>query len=183
MKTSPLQLDTPQYPLIDVRAYPHDDEDVLAQELPVKVECVTTFHADGDHFSMVSIRQSDKKYAYTFHIRVFVIFRVDVNACKETYKSSFNPAVVAVNVARILYSGARELLATISCRAPHGAANLPSVMLEPKDVEIGFDENQRDHILMKYFCFSEDMLAELNAAVAAQGAKSAKAKSRTPKKA
>jgi hypothetical protein len=171
MKTSPLQLDTPEYPVVEMRAHPHDDQDVLLKTLPVSVDCFTTYDGDGKHFSMVVIQQNDEAFAYTFDIRVFTTFSVDVAACKENYKSSFNPAVVAVNVARILYSGARELLATVSCRAPHGAAILPSVMIEPKDVEISFEDGKRDHILKEYFCFTDEMLSEVNAAMAANEAK------------
>ncbi len=163
---------------MEVRAFPHESNDVLGKELPVEVNCFATYDADGDHFAMVSIRQPDEAYAYTFDIRVFSAFRIDVDACRENYKSSFNPAVVAVNVARILYSGARELLATVSCRAPHGAAKLPSVMIEPKDVDIGFEEGKRDFILQEYFCFTDAMLSEVNAAMAANDAKAKKAKSK-----
>lgn len=184
MKTSPLQLETPQYPVVEVRAFPHESDEVLAKELPVSVQCFATYDADGDHFAMVSIQQLDEAYAYTFDIRVFAAFRIDVGACKENYRSSFNPAVVAVNVARVLYSGARELLATVSCRAPHGAAKLPSVLIEPKDVDIDFEEGKRDFILKEYFCFTDEMLAEVNAAMAANRAKLKKSKSRVePKRA
>lgn len=171
MKTSPLQLDTPEYPVVEVRAHPHDDDDILLKELPVNVECFIIFDGEGNHFAMVAIKQSDPAYAYTFDIKVFSSFRIDVAACKENYKSSFNPAVIAVNVARILYSGARELLATVSCRAPHGAAILPSVMIEPKDVDITFEDDKRDYILREYFCFTDEMLSEVNAAMAANEAK------------
>ena len=51
-------------------------------------------------------------------------------------------------------------------------------------LSIDFEEGKRDFILKEYFCFTDEMLAEVNAAMAANRAKLKKSKSRVePKRA
>ena len=136
---------------------------------------------------MITVKQSDESFAYTFEITCFTNFSTDVDGCKASYGEQFNPAVVAVNVARILYAGAREMLSIVSARSPHGTAVLPSVVIEPNDINLEFEDGKRDEILKEYFAFSDETLAELQKAISARQApkaskKAAKTAARSSKK-
>lgn len=165
MKTSPLLLEAPTYVVVDVRAFPHDDEEVLAKALPISVDCQVIYSADGNHFAAVEISQKSEDYAYTIQVNVFTAFRLDVEGCKQDYQSSFNPLVIAVNVCRILYSSAREMVSMVSSRGPHGTAVLPSIVIEPSDLRIEFENDSRDEILTKFFAYDKEQLDALNSAL------------------
>ncbi|WP_394687846.1 hypothetical protein [uncultured Xanthomonas sp.] len=158
MKPSPLQLDAPEYTIVSVRAIPSIGQSVVDEPLPIVVRAQVMYDSDGSHFAMLSIDQSDDSRPYVISLQVLVTFRIDVDGCRQAYKSAFNPEVVAVNVARILYSGAREMLALVSSRAPYGTALLPSVMLEPSDVEMLFETDKLEDILQKSFGVDPSMM-------------------------
>lgn len=163
MKTSPLQLDLPEYPEVSVRAIPNIDESLLESPLPVVVEVGVSYEADGKHFAFLSIRQDDETLPYVIRLNAFCTFSIDVEGCRAAYKTSFNPGVIGANVGRILFSGARELLSFVTSRSPWGAATLPSLMIEPSDVELQFEDGKLAVILEETFGFSKDRIAELQA--------------------
>lgn len=165
MKNSPLLLDSPEYIAVEVRAHPHEDEAKLNAVLPISISAMTTYESGGHHFAMLFLTQDSEDYAYTVDIRLYASFRLDVDECRVAYKE-FNPAVIAVNVVRLLYASAREMLAFVSARGPHGTANLPSLLIEPRDVRIDFADGKRDEVLLKFFDFTQDQIKELDEAIA-----------------
>lgn len=164
MKTSPLLLESPEYVTVDVRAYPHEDEEKLNAVLPISVTSMITYAKHGRHFAMLFLNQDSDEYAYAFKINVCASFQLDIEACRANYKE-FNPAVIGVNVVRLLYASAREMLALVSARGPHGTANLPSILIEPRDVLIDFADGERDEVLVKFFDFTPVQLRELDEAI------------------
>lgn len=163
MKTSPLQLDLPEYPEVSVRAIPRIDEALLETPLPVVVHVGVSYEADGKHFAFINIRQEDERFPYVLRLDAFCTFSIDVEGCRAAYKTSFNPGVIGANVGRILFSGARELISFVTSRSPWGAATLPSLMIEPGDVELQFEDGKLAVILEETFGFSKDRIQELQA--------------------
>lgn len=162
MKASSLQLKNFEYPVISMRATPSIDDSVVSKTLPVEMSANVYFHDSGSHFALLSMAQKSSEFAYTFEIEAFTMFSLDVDACKELYVKGYDPGLISVNVARLLYSASREMLAVITSRAPYGTACLPSVVIEKKDVHVQFEKSKRDKILKNQFSFSKDQLSELN---------------------
>lgn len=160
MKPSPLQLKGIAYPVISVRATP-DKEGESGKPLPIAIEATVLFDADGEHFSLIDISQQSDAFAYVFEIRAFSTFVMDVDVCRETYANGYQPSNIAVNVARLLYSASREMLALVTSRAPYGTACLPSVVIEAKDVHVRFMAADRDGILRRFFGYSDEKIAAL----------------------
>lgn len=167
MKKSPLQLSSIQYPGIEFRANPDADESALGIDLPVEFQGQVGYDSDGDHFAGIVIEVAGD-HAYQLTVEAFATFRIDLDRCREAYKQNFNPAVVAVNVLRLLYSSSREYISTITSRAPWGAATLPILAIEPADIKLGFEAGKRDEILKTYFGYSQEQLAALSAWVESQ---------------
>lgn len=158
MKPSPLQLEPPTYPILSVRSVPDNDKKLSKGPLPIDVSATVLYDSDGTHFAYLSIEQKDDTFPYLVEIDAFASFSIDVDGCRQAYKTAFNPEVVAVNIVRILYSGAREMLGLLTSRGPHGGANLPSVMIEPSDVNIEFERDKLDVILAKSFGFTPEAI-------------------------
>lgn len=172
MKPSPLQLEPPIYPTLSVRSVPPNDKELSNGPLPIDVRATVLYDGDGTHLAHLSIEQNDDTFPYLVEIDVLTSFSIDVEGCQQAYKTAFNPQVVAVNMARILYSGAREMLGLLTSRGPHGSANLPAVMIEPSDVIVRFERDKLDVILAESFGFTaeaiEATLAKLEEARVAQ---------------
>ena len=161
MKPSPLLLDTPAYPIISIQADPEAEESSFENPLWVDIFASVRYNSNGSNFAFLNITQKKGGLPYKLDVQVFTTFRIDTEGCQQAYKKAFNPQVVAVNVARILYSGAREFIALISSRAPHGSANLPSIMIEPGDVRIEFEKDQIEGILSQQFSLSKETIEEI----------------------
>lgn len=175
MKPSPLQLSSIQYPAVEFRANPNADESKLDSNLPVNFQGRVSYDSDGDHFAGVIIEVAGDG-AYRLTVEAFATFRIDLEACREAYKQNFNPAVVAVNVLRLLYSSTREFISTVTSRSPWGVATLPILAIEPNDIKLGFEEGRRDSILKAYFGFSDEQIESLNASIQARQSASAEKK-------
>lgn len=161
MKKSPFQLQQPEFPTIEIRAH-HIDQSRVGEELPVAVDGLVTYDIDGNHFAALTIMQASEEYAYSFKIQLFSVFRLDIELAKETYGKGINPGVIAVNIARILYSGAREMLAVVSSRGPYGPALLPTLLIEPPDVSLEFGEGKHKEILAKHFGYDPEAIQEID---------------------
>lgn len=176
MKLSPLQLDPPEYPVVVARAMANASEESHKNPLPVVVTARVLYNSSGEHFAYVSIEQKDEQQPYVVQIDAFAPFRFDLEGCREAYKTAFNPQVVAVNVARVLFSGARELLAVVTSRGPYGTALLPTLLIDASDVEISFEEGKLEDILMSSFGVSAEVIerakSEHEAAIAAEASDS-----------
>lgn len=163
MNFSPLQLELPEYPVVSVRANPGIAKDKREALLPISVKGQVLYDSQGRHFAFLHVEQGDETFPYSIELDVFAAFSMDVEGCRAAYKRAFNPEVVAVNVARILFSGAREMLTLVTSRAPHGAAKIPTLLIEPSDVEVGFEEGKLDSILIESFGLEAEKIAEAKA--------------------
>lgn len=146
MKPSPLQLEWLVYPAASFRAQMVSDEP--GRPGPVKVKAQVTYHLDAPHGVELTL-SSDDDHAhnapYAFAIEAVAAFRFDLAQARTAYGNTpprALPQVIAVNVARIVYSAARELLATFTARAPHGGVLVESVLIGPEDVQIRSVEPQ-----------------------------------------
>ncbi|WP_448482223.1 hypothetical protein [Pseudoxanthomonas mexicana] len=164
MKQSPLQLKFVTYPTASyevVEDYVGDGDDVV----PTKVDCEVSWTLDGPHMVMVNIK-SDHEEAdapYRFSVTAASIFSFDREIAEREYKpktASQLARYIAVNAARIVYAGAREQLAMMTARGPHGAAMLKSVLLEPSDVQVRSDAHPLE-ILRSVFGAGQEELDEL----------------------
>jgi preprotein translocase subunit SecB len=141
MKTSPLQLESIFYPEVSFRAYarPEDTEG----QIPVEIRAMVTFSERGTHHAYVEIEQpnEDRNYAFEIKVAVFCAFTIDREAAKRAYPNKGLPGYVATNIARILYSGAREMIASTTARSPFGSANIQSLLIEKEDVHVSVESN------------------------------------------
>jgi hypothetical protein len=139
MKSSPLQLKWVTYPSASFEAV-EDFEGDQSAPIAATVEAVVNYDLDGLHTAFVTISDDESRPGpYKFSLLVVSQFSFDLERAKETYRPTTVrnlPPVIAVNVSRVLYSGAREMLSFITARAPYQAAMLDSVLLEPGDVKI-----------------------------------------------
>jgi preprotein translocase subunit SecB len=140
MKPSPLQLNYVAYPKILVQAIPLSDEDSENEiDVSIELDVGVRYEDSGDHTAILNLKNSKEVgVAFDFEVQVFAKFSIDNELALAAYKERF-PVLAAVDVARILFSGARELLATVSARSPHGALSIPSMILQPSDVNITFE--------------------------------------------
>lgn len=161
MKNSPLQIGTIRYSDVVIRAIPNIGDERVATPLPITVDASVLYDSDGEHVASITVHQRDETFPYTITVTSFAAFSIDVEGCTNAYKSQFNPAVVAVNVARILYSSTREMISIVTARAPYDTANIPALLIEPKDVQFGLEQGKETQILSTYFGMPDDAIAEL----------------------
>lgn len=159
MKPSPLQLKWVSYPALRFEAKPADGTAVI----PTRVKARVIYFKDGNHGADLWLESAEvEDCAYEFSVHAVATFGFDLERAKEAYKSTSLALsrVVATNLVRVLYSGARELLATATARAPHGAAMIESVLIEPADVQIGSEDSMAE-ILRAVFGVDDVAMAEI----------------------
>lgn len=159
MKPSPLQLEWVSYPSLRFEAKPDDGKSII----PTRVRAQVIYYKDGNHGAELWLESAGADgCAYDFAVHAVATFRFDLERAKEAYKSTAVTLsrVVATNLIRVLYSGARELLATTTARAPHGAAMIESVLIEPSDVQIGSADPMVE-VLRSVFGVDEETLAAI----------------------
>ncbi len=110
---------------------------------------------------MLTVKQADDSYPYVVKVTAFATFTLDKDGCKAAYRNHFNPAVIGVNIARLLYSTAREMIVNLTERGPYDAAKIPTLILEPADIEISFSEEKEEAILKDQFDLTEEQLQAL----------------------
>ena len=154
MKPSPLQLEWLVYPAASFRAQPADAGADVAT--PIKVAAQVTYHLDAPHSIELTLSSDDEQASsgpYVFAIEAVAAFTFDLAQARAAYgntPAAALPRVLAVNVARIVYSAARELLATFTARAPYGSVLVESVLIGPEDVEIASVDSQKK-VMQKLF--------------------------------
>lgn len=141
MKQSPFQLRYVVYPSASFAANAEVADDREDATIAPTISADVKYSRDGVHSAGLRIAFDNEDGSAPFKISLEAIasFTFDLSVAKDTYKAGPVPVFVAVNVARVLYSGARELLATMSARSPYGSVMIESQVIEPKDVHIGFD--------------------------------------------
>lgn len=146
MEQSPLRLEWLVYPSASFKARSHDEDcEITDNIVPADVISSVVYNPDGKHTAELKIWSREETSAeslYEFSVEAVALFTVDIDRAKKIYlsdgkKADGLPVTVAVNVARILYSSAREFLATFSARGPFGGMLVESVLIGPDDVEIG----------------------------------------------
>ncbi|MBB3274284.1 MULTISPECIES: hypothetical protein [unclassified Pseudoxanthomonas] len=170
MKPSPLQLKWVTYPSA---SFESDDafDGEPSEPIAATVEASVEYDLDGAHVAYVTIANDpEKKSPYKFSIFAMAQFSFDLERARENYKPKHVgvlPPIIAVNVCRILYAGARDLLATFTARAPYQSAILDSILLEPTDVKIKSDASPAE-IIRQLFGATEEELSVLSASVGAK---------------
>ncbi|MCL6619947.1 MAG: hypothetical protein K6T33_09185 [Thermomonas hydrothermalis] len=154
MKASPLQLDWVSYPALQFEAHQLGEQAAATAggAIPTNVQARVTYYSDGRHGAELRLESAAEEAPYTFAVHVAATFRFDLQRALEAYRCTPQalPGFVAANIVRVLYSGARELLATATARGPHGPALIESVLIEPADVSIGSME-PIDLVMQKAF--------------------------------
>lgn len=162
MKSSPLLLKWITYPAASYEAM-DDYRGGMDAVAPVTLETVQiSFFEDGEHMALLKLSSdhSSRPLPYKFAITAVASFSIDGEVAKKEYKTPFPdrlPSITAVNVARVLYSGAREYIAMVTSRATFGATMLESRLLEPSDVAISSDCSPED-IMKKVFLLTDEEL-------------------------
>jgi preprotein translocase subunit SecB len=175
MKTSPLQLKWVTYPTVSYETV-EDFESERNPAIPAEVEADVSYSLQGDHLAFLKISnegESAISVPYRFSVTVVAAFSFDLEIARREYNpkaASGLPPILAVNVARILYAGAREQLAMVTARAPHGPAMLDSVMLEPSDVTIRSPGAEPEVVLRHVFGATDEEMDVVRARVAARAA-------------
>lgn len=154
MKPSPLRLEWLTYPSASFEALPVNADS--SSPIQLRVSATVIYRLDGAHsveLDLSSDEDSTSGAAYRVAVHAVAAFSFDLTRARDAYRQSSLealPAVIAVNIARIVYSSARELLACFTARAPHGSALIESVLIGREDVKIGSDES-RDEVLKAQF--------------------------------
>lgn len=182
MKLSPLQLDTPQYPVVSIRTTPGVASELIDAPLPVSVRAQVLYDSDLSHLAYLTIEQNDETQPYVVSIQALTTFRIDIERCREAYKIAPNPEIVAVNIARILYAGAREMLAMVSSRAPYGSAMLPGMTIEASDIDIRFETGKVDYILEHSFGLDPEKIQAVRQRALADQSQAEEKKAAAPRK-
>lgn len=138
MKKSPLQLKTIFYPTVSYKAIADSTVEYDGKPIPADMDVSVIYHDDGEHFAFMCLKQENKEreYVYEFRVDAFTAFNIDKELIDETYPPGLAPPLLAANVARILYTSSREMLATATCRAPYGCVGIEAMVIEPEDVEV-----------------------------------------------
>lgn len=182
MKASPLQLDWVSYPALQFQAHQPGEQAAAIPNgvIPTRVQARVIYYADGHHGAELHLESAAEEALYTFSVHVAATFRFDLQRALAAYRCTPQalPGFVAANIVRVLYSGARELLATTTARGPHGPALIESVLIEPSDVSIGSME-PIELVMQKAFGV---VPPQEEAAPAAEGAPAASAKPRRRKR-
>lgn len=138
MKTSHLQLEWVRYPQASYKAIPSDQDDFPPAK--TKIEARVNYDLDGSHFAWLKLSSGDEPTrGYDFELEAVATFRFDLEIAANAYKASNEnlPRILAVNIVRMLYASAREMLAVLTARAPYGSVVIEGVLIEPDDVTIG----------------------------------------------
>lgn len=143
MKPSPLQLKWVTYPSAQYEIV-EDFQGPSAVPTAAKVVAEVTYSLTGEHLAYIEIESDNEAVGvpYRFAVTAVAGFSFDLDIARKEYKPQVIqalPPVLAVNLARILYAGAREHIAMMTARGTFGAAVLDSIMLEPHDVQIKSD--------------------------------------------
>ena len=126
MIPSPLHLEKYFFTKIHVDACPNSCEKAGKGLFTAKVSCMK--HKDAERKWMVQLElkqvqdKNDGCPEYSFHVEVVGFYEVSKNYPEEKAE-----ALVRANGPALLYSAARELIATLTCRGPFAPVNLPTV--------------------------------------------------------
>lgn len=126
MIPSPLLLESYFFAKVHVDACPNSCEKAGKGLFTAKVSCMKHKDAERKWMVQLELKQVQDKEAgcpeYSFHVEVVGFYEVSKN-----YPEVKAEALVRANGPALLYSAARELIATLTCRGPFASVNLPTV--------------------------------------------------------
>ncbi|SOB76148.1 Preprotein translocase subunit SecB [Marinobacter sp. LV10R510-11A] len=107
---------------------------------PVVKTLVSHIYDEDDIEIAVSLNVTNKddvteEDPYEFDIEVFGVFKVELEDGDSLSNIEHAYPSLVVNAARILYSGARDYLHTITGKAPFGAITLPTGYFSQKGID------------------------------------------------
>ena len=176
MKPSPLHLEWLAFPRASYEAVEPPDgmEEAQARHFfkaPIKttVNAEVQYFLEDGHYAAIQVENSEPDARFKFSLEVVAKFSFEVEAAKKAYGDTPNlPHVIAANISRILYSSARENLATMTSRSPLEAALIESIIIEPSDVKIGSDVSPQE-IMRDLFKFDDHPVFHLTNEEASEG--------------
>jgi hypothetical protein len=175
MKKSPLQLKWITYPAASFEYL--EGKEAVDDPISVEVSGEVRWDIDRDHSVYLSIKSKDGGDApYRFSATAVANFSFDLSEATKHYDPTTAmslPGMIAVNVARILYSSAREQISIMTARGPAGEAVIETIIIEPRDLVISSNA-EPPKILREIFGVSEETLDLLE--------KAAKSKKKSMKK-
>lgn len=162
-KPSPLQLETIFYPTVSYKAAHIEGDDVDRQPMPVQISAFVNFRDEGPHFAYLTLEQENEEGTHPFQldVEVFCAFYINIDVARRTYPPTDMPSYIAVNIARILYSGAREMISSTTARSPHGAASIESVLIQKSDVTVKYEGSGEEVEIMGRIFNSDDATAKV----------------------
>ena len=126
MIPSPLHLEKSFFTKIHVDACPNGCEEAGKGQFTTKATCMK--HKDAERKWMVQLElkqvqdKDDGCPEYSFHVEMVGFYEVSAE-----FPAEKSEQLVRVNGPALLYSAARELIATLTCRGPFAPVNLPTV--------------------------------------------------------
>jgi len=173
-----------RYPRATYQAIPSDESDFAPAK--TKIEARVTYALDGIHFAWLKLMSGEETVrAYDFELEAIASFRFNLEIATAAYKSANEklPRILAVNITRMLYASAREMLSALTARAPHGSVVIEGVLIEPDDVAIRSDAPE-DVVMRELFKVAMNPAKAISDAKVEKSAKKAsgpkRAKSKLP---
>lgn len=186
MKPSPLRLKWVNYPAASFELM-EEFEGRADAAIEADVNAEVRWSGDGtEHFVYVHLTSKDGVPApYRFSVTAVAGFEFDLEIAKAEYRPSTTVGLIpliAVNISRIVYAGAREFLAMMTSRSTYGSAVLESVLLERRDVRVESSVSPAE-ILRTVFQADESEIEQLESRIReAEAKESSTATSNSPGK-
>lgn len=145
MSKSPLQVVELFFPEFSYRANPAARGTSPDAVVTVKIEASVLYCADAQHVARIFVSQDDDSSGkpYTLQVEGYAVFTFEKHLATQTWKKNA-AAGVAINAVSILFSGIREAVANATARGPFGSMYLESMIFEPDEIEIDFEQHPKE---------------------------------------
>lgn len=166
MKPSPLQLKWITYPELsyEVRDEFRREESLDAYAVALD-QIEINYRVAGESVAYLRMCTDDASLApYRMRLVAVAAFNIDHDRVRDAYPNQTAAGLsvmAATNVARIVYASAREQVAMLTARAPHGSMVIQSVLIEPGDVAIDSPSDEPDEVLRHLFGASDEELGAI----------------------
>lgn len=147
MKKSPAQILEIFYPALSYEANTQADSSTFPPTMAVTISAGVAYCSDDEHMVKLTLRQDSvaENIPYTVSLEAYAVFTFDKEYAREFYGSNVVPSL-SLNVASIVLSSVREMLANATSRGPYGSAFIEGVVLDLENVEITFEEDLNEMI-------------------------------------
>lgn len=124
-----------------------DNFDSTVDRDPVVKTTVSHIYSEEDNDITVVLNISNRSSIteedpYEFEIEIFGCFKLEMEDAEGPADVEAQYSALVINCAKILYSGARDYLHTISGKGPYGAIKLPPSYFTRKGIEFNKQESQ-----------------------------------------